>query len=108
MTMRGTKKSGLPGEASRRTPLTGSPSSELPSSSAGSSSAVAASSAVTASSSVVEASAALSVLLTMENGTPVTFRWSSARLSRCVPSGSALEGVALRHLPRKKGAAGKQ
>ena len=48
------------------------------------------------------------VLLTMENGTPVTFRWSSARLSRCVPSGSALEGVALRHLPRKKGAAGKQ
>ena len=48
------------------------------------------------------------VLLTMENGTPVTLRWSSARLSRCVPSGSALEGVALRHLPRKKGAAGKQ
>ena len=39
------------------------------------------------------------VLLTMENGTPVTSRWSSARLSRCVPSGSALEGVALRHLP---------
>jgi len=48
------------------------------------------------------------VLLTMENGTPVTFRRSPARLSRCVPSGSALEGVALRHLPRKKGAAGKQ
>ena len=42
------------------------------------------------------------VLLTMENGTPVTFRWSSARLSRCVPSGSALEGVALRHLPPKE------
>eukprot|EP00964_Phaeocystis_antarctica_P118733 scaffold82483_cov33-Phaeocystis_antarctica.AAC.1 len=32
------------------------------------------------------------VLLTMENGTPVTFRWSSARLSRYVPSGTALEG----------------
>ena len=42
------------------------------------------------------------VLLTMENGTPVTCRWSSARLSRCVPSGSALEGVALRHLPPKE------
>ena len=49
-----TKKSGLPGDASMRTPLTGSSSSELPSSSAGSSSAVAASSAV------VESSAALS------------------------------------------------
>ena len=38
------------------------------------------------------------VLLTMENGTPVTFRWPPARLSRCVPSGSALEGLAS-HLP---------
>ena len=30
--------------------------------------------------------------------TPVTFRWPPARLSRCVSSGSTLEGVAL-HLP---------